>query len=396
MKKLGKNKDDQKRSNWGLILKLIATQRCNSRIDLAKATGLTKTAISQIVSEMIENDLIKEAEKDIRMEMGRNPVRLIISSKAPKFIGLLIERSLCSVVLCDLNLRIIKKEQIDKEWMNEEELLEAVFRLVDSMLDEKLPVAAIGVASIGPVNVAEGKIVNPFYFHGIHDIEIRRILEERYEIPVYFDHDNQSAALAEFLFGNAMGVQDILLIAIDRGVGSGIMVQGHRIHSTYGYAPEIGHITIDYRGKDCICGNKGCLEQYINSDSMMQKFRYITGKEMSYQQYMELTDQEEMNQVMQECVRHLTAGIISTINVLNSQMVLLGSHCCYWPDRYIRQIEDELNRVKFGNKNVRIPVKKVHFLMDAQLLGAACNAMNWIFNGEAPRVITSNKKKAGL
>jgi DNA-binding IclR family transcriptional regulator len=53
MKKLGKNRDDQKRSNWGLVLRLLATGRCSSRIDLAKATGLTKATITQIVGDMI-------------------------------------------------------------------------------------------------------------------------------------------------------------------------------------------------------------------------------------------------------------------------------------------------------------------------------------------------------
>lgn len=389
MKKLGKNKEDQKRSNWGLVLRLIATKQCNSRIDLSKATGLTKTAISQIVGEMMQQGILVESEKELRMETGRNPMKLIISPKAPKFVGILIERTYCAAVLCDFNLQILKREQTRKEWTSEEELLEDVFRLIDHMLSEGFPVAAIGAASIGPVNVAAGRIVNPNYFHGIHDVAIRDILEERYHLPVYFDHDNQSAALAEYLYGNGRGYQDILLVSVGKGVGSGIMVQGHRIHSTYGYAPEIGHTSIDYRGKQCICGNRGCLEQYVNSDVLLPKFHSVTGKELTYEQYMALTDQPEIDQIMQQCIRSLTAGILSTLNVLNSQIILLGMHCCYWPEKYIRQIEQEINRLKFGNKNVHIPVRKVHFLLDSQLLGAACNAMNWIFNGEAP-IITED------
>lgn len=386
MKKLGRNKDDQKRSNWGTILRLLATRQCSSRIELAKATGLTKTAISQIVGDMLEQGIIEEAEKEVRMESGRNPVRLVISPKAPKFIGILIDRNSCAAVLCDMNLQVLKRDVIEKEWMDREDLMEHIFLLVDSMLAQGYPVIAIGAASIGPVNITEGKIVNPYYFHGIHDVEVRRILEDRYNLPVYFDHDNQSAALAEFLFGNGSGYQDILLIGIGRGVGSGIMVQGHRIHSTYGYAPEIGHISLDYQGEQCICGNHGCLELYVNSDQMMRKFRQITGRDLVYEEYMKLTDQPEIEAVMQECIQRVTAGIVSTLNVLNSQIVLLALHCCYWPERYIQQIEREINRIKFGNKNVDIPVKKVHFLMDTQLLGSACNAMNWIFNGEVSRV----------
>ncbi|MDO5703093.1 MAG: ROK family protein, partial [Lachnospiraceae bacterium] len=111
MKKLGKNRDDQKRSNWGLVLKLVATGRCSSRIDLSKATGLTKPTISQIVGEMINKNLMAESEKEIRSEIGRHPTKIVISPRAPKVIGVLIDRRYCAAVLCDLNLRVIRREE---------------------------------------------------------------------------------------------------------------------------------------------------------------------------------------------------------------------------------------------------------------------------------------------
>lgn len=387
MKKLGKNKDDQKRTNAGLVLKLIATGQCNSRIDLAKTTGLTKTAISQIVGEMIDRGLVEESEKEIRMETGRNPMKLIISPKGPKFIGIQIGRVSCAAVLCDLNAHVLKEEWINQEWTNEEELFKAIFKLTDDMLAAGYPVTSIGVAAIGPVNVREGIITNPFYFHGIQNVPVRKVLEAKYHLPVYFDHDNQSAALAEHLFGNGKGTDDILMVSIASGVGCGIMVRGHRIHSAYGWAPEIGHITIDYRGKPCVCGNKGCLEQYVNSIHMMQKFKYITGKNLSYEQYMELTDIPEMDSAMKECATNLAIGIVNVINILNSQVVLLGMNCVYWPDKYIKLIEKQINEQKFGNKDNWIPVRKAAFGINSQVIGAACNAMNRIFNGEAPREV---------
>ena len=229
MKKLGRNKEDQKRSNWGLVLKLLATGRCSSRIDLAKTTGLTKPAISQIVGEFINKNLVEESEKEIRSELGRNPTKLIISSKAPKFIGILIDRAYCAAVLTDLNLKVIRRKTLPNECVSEAELMSNVYQLLDLMLEEGQAVAAIGAASIGPVNVSEGMIVNPYYFRGIHDVKIKKRIEERYRLPVFFDHDNQCAALAEFLYGNGRNYQDILLVSVSRGVGCGMIVQGHRI-----------------------------------------------------------------------------------------------------------------------------------------------------------------------
>ena len=92
MQKLGLNKDKQKKVNRGLILKLIATQQCTSRIDLSRSMGLTKTAISQIVGSLIAQDYLIETEKEYGEGVGRNPMGLNISPNAPCFAGLLIDR----------------------------------------------------------------------------------------------------------------------------------------------------------------------------------------------------------------------------------------------------------------------------------------------------------------
>ncbi len=388
MKKLGRNKDDQKRSNWGLVLMLLATGRCSSRIDLSKATGLTKPTISQIVGEMINQNLMEESDEEILSEVGRRPTKIVISPKAPKVIGVLIDRSSCAAVLCDLNLRVLKREEVRKEWCTEEELMESVYHLVDRMLEVREKVAAIGIASVGPVNVSEGIIVNPFYFHGIHDVKVRKLIEERYGYPVFFDHDNQCAVLAESLYGNGRNYQDMLLVSISRGVGCGIIVQGHRIHSSYGYAPEIGHVSIDHNGEICACGNRGCLEIYVNSLRIEEKLREATGKNLTYAEFMEITEEAEVDRVMLECVDNLTSALLSVINILNTQLILLGLDCCSWPDRYISRVEQEVNRLKFGNKNIRIPVKKTFFMRDSQLLGAACHGLNAMFNGDLPEIFS--------
>ncbi|MDO5703092.1 MAG: ROK family protein, partial [Lachnospiraceae bacterium] len=203
-----------------------------------------------------------------------------------------------------------------------QELVETVYALVDLLMEENENIAAIGIASIGPVNVSEGVIVNPYYFNGIHDVHIKELIEERYGYPVFFDHDNQCAALAEYLYGNGRNYQDMILVSISRGVGCGIIVQGHRIHSSYGYAPEIGHVSIDNKGPVCSCGNRGCLEMYVNSTHMQNKLQAITGKKLpSAAEYMLMSDMPEVDRVMKECVNNLSAALVSVINILNTQLI---------------------------------------------------------------------------
>ena len=102
MKKLGVNRDNQKKTNRGLILRLIATEQCTSRVDLARMTGLTKAAISQIVNELIDLDYLVETQKEQSADLGRKPVGLDISPNAPHYAGIQIFREGCRAVLCDM------------------------------------------------------------------------------------------------------------------------------------------------------------------------------------------------------------------------------------------------------------------------------------------------------
>lgn len=389
MAKLGVNRDNQKKVNRGLVLKLIATGQCTSRIELSRVTGLTKTAISQIVNELIAKDYVVESEKENTTELGRKPMGLEISPKAPRYAGVQVQRGYCEAVLCDMQMRILKNEKICKEWMNAEELMDAVYTLVDHMLEGESNVAAIGAVSIGPVSVNEGKILHPLYFNDVSNIPLRSLLEERYGLPVYFDHDNQSAALVEQLYGNGRGYQDILLVSVGCGVGCGIVVDGERVHTYTGYAPEIGHLSIDYKGIPCICGNVGCLERYVNSMVMEKRFKEALGQDLDYAEFYNMTDHPAVDAIMQDQIRMLTQGILNALNILNSQIVLLGMDCAYWPDKYIKLLENAINEKKFGNRDILVPVKKTRFLYQSQVVGAACNAISQVFNGELLNGISS-------
>ncbi len=382
MAKLGMNKDNQKRSNRGLVLKLIATQKCSSRIDLARETGLTKTAISHIVNEGIEKGMLVETSVQATPELGRNPIGLAISPDMPKIVGVLVQRGYTEAVLCDIQLNILRWERSEKECRSGEELIDEIFRLTDRMMEGEKDIIGIGCASIGPVNVTEGMIIRPLYFNGIHDVAIRDRLEARYHIPVCFDHDNQSAALAEFYYGNGKGYEDVLLVSVGRGVGCGVVVDGHRIHSYTGYAPEIGHISIDKNGRVCECGNRGCVEAYINSVSVRERMCRETGLDLTYRDFCARTDLPAVRAILDEITDDLVQALLNTLNILNSQVILLCVDCIYWPDEYIERIERLVNEKKFGNRGITVPVRKVRFLDKAQVLGAAANVVSRVFSGQ--------------
>ena len=226
METYGKNSSDIKRNNRGRVLQMVATGRCKTRQELVSSMGLTKMSISNIVAEFQEKNILVESGKKMGKGVGRRSVSLDISDKAPKVIGLLIVRDRVEAVLCDFRLHILHRMEKKLFKPSERELIDLMFTLVDSMLSFDDNVIGIGVSSLGPVNPETGIIMEPPYFYNIRNLQVSKLLETRYSLPVRIYQDNQSGALEEYLYGNGRGHENLMLLGLERGVGCGIIKDG--------------------------------------------------------------------------------------------------------------------------------------------------------------------------
>lgn len=378
--KTGQNSIDSKYYNRGLILRLIATGECRTRIELARATGLTKMTVTNIVAEFLEKKILTECEEEQTEVCGRNPILLQISEQAPKVIGLLIFRDRMEAVLCDFRMNILKRARVDFLELTEQQLVENAFELIDRMLQKENHVAGIGVAVIGPVDINTGTILNPVRFYGIKNLPILQILKDKYALPVYLDHDNNSAALAEKLYGVGKNAQDFIFLGISNGIGSGIISDGEVYHSRRGLESEIGHVSIDYRGPLCSCGNRGCLEMYASAFVIQRQLQEKTGRQESYASFCRRKE-PETEEIFEDMIEKISAALVSSIHILQPELIVLGHECIEWDDGYVKMLEDRINEKKMAKDSQIIPVKKAYFGKEAQLTGAAANVMIQIFKG---------------
>ena len=381
----GKNLSTSKQYNRGLILQLIATNEATSRIELATTTKLTKMTITNIVSEYIEHGIVEQCEEKITEGSGRNPIRLRIAEKAPTVIGLYITRDKIEAVLCTLGLEILNRKVMPFKTLKKEEVRQYSYHVIDQLLEETdLKVLGIGVAVMGPVDINNGIILNPPHFFGIENVNITQFLEERYGFPVVVDHDQNSAAQAEVLFGAGKNVQDFIFLGITKGIGSGFVSDGKVFHNKMGMASELGHISIDRNGKRCACGNRGCLEVYACVDAMEEKLRKVTGENHTFQEFCKMKKRRDVDKVLREMVNDIAVAIVSGINILHPQLVILGNECMDWDDKYVYLLEEKVNEEKFTQNYGRVPIRKAYFGKDSQLLGAAANVLYHIFSGKLP------------
>ncbi len=377
----GKNSISSKQYNRGLILRLIATQTCHTRVELARATGLTKMTVTNIVSEYIEKGILEESEAQETELRGRNPMELCISKKAPKLVGLLIFRDRITAVLCDFQLKVLAREEIGFTDLTKDQLTEYSFLVVDRILEREKNILGIGVAVIGPVDIKQGILLNPVRFYGIEKVPILEILRKRYSYPIYLDHDNNSAALAEKLYGSGKDVQDFLFLGISNGIGSGVVIHGEVYHNQMGLETEIGHVSIDYRGEMCSCGNRGCLEVYACTHVLLERFRRETGMDEAFSYFCHVQGNPVIDQIWEDILQKIGAVLISSVNLLHPEKIILGHDCMEWEESYLHRLEDIIHEKKVVQGRKRILVQKAHFGKDAQLVGAAANVMIQVFQG---------------
>jgi glucokinase len=91
------------------------------------------------------------------------------------------------------------------------------------------------------------------------------LLKDYYQVPIVLTNDANAAAIGEKIYGGAKSMSDFIVITLGTGLGSGIFVNGKVMYGHDGFAGELGHVTVNYNGRQCGCGRKGCLETYVSA-----------------------------------------------------------------------------------------------------------------------------------
>lgn len=385
MRRTGENSRVSSQHNRGLILRLIATGQCHSRIELAKETKLTKMTITNIVAEFRRNHILEEAEERPNDIRGRNPITVKVAPEAPKVIGILIGKTYCEAVLCDLDLQILERaKKIFDPDLTESGLIENICFLIDQMLQKEQKIFGIGIASIGPINGQHGTILNPSDFYGIQNVKVAETLRNHYNYPLLMDRDGNSAALAEALYGGGKENYDFIYLGIADEINSAVITGGELFRNRKGYAPEIGHVCINPHGISCTCGNHGCLQAYAGSVAVLTKLKKVTGENWTFEEFCSHASEEKIDQILKEMMEDISVALVNSINLLHPELILLGEEGVYLPDQYLAYLERKINANKFIQGQSDIAVKRAGFLKDARLLGAACNVILEVFHGNIP------------
>jgi glucokinase len=151
------------------------------------------------------------------------------------------------------------------------EYFKKISRLIQETLttiSSKYNLVGIGIGAPN-ANHKKCSIENPPNLNwGIVDVSIT--MKQYIDLPIAIINDANAAAIGELHFGAGKGKKNFILITLGTGLGSGIVVNGEIVNGQNGIAGEIGHIVYKENGRQCKCGQKGCLETYVSATGIVE------------------------------------------------------------------------------------------------------------------------------
>ncbi len=248
--------------NRSLVLQTLYRSGELSRADLARATGLTRVTISDLVADLIAAGLVVELGQRDEARPGKPATLLDINRTGHCIIGLDLSgaESFLGAVL-DLDGGVVERREVPLDDATGAAALDRVVALARELVAAaRTPVLGVGVGTPGIVD-RDGVVLTAPNL-GWTGVALRARLAEVTGLPVFVANDANAAVLAELSFGESHG--DLMVITVGHGVGAGLIIDGHQIVGSGSAAGEIGHVVVGTDGGlECACGKHGCLETWL-------------------------------------------------------------------------------------------------------------------------------------
>jgi predicted NBD/HSP70 family sugar kinase len=327
-----------KEHNRILVLKTIMGVECISRAEIARATSLTPTTVSDIVADLLAEGLVDEVGVGSSVG-GKSPILLGLVEDSRWLIGLDLAHNQFRGAVVNLRGKIRNLVTIPVNDRNGEDALALVYDILDQLVGEATqPLLGIGVGTPGLVNTAEGVVINAVNLNW-KNLPLTKLLQERYRLPVYVLNDSQAAAIGEYTYGKDHHADEhLVVINVRHGIGAGIVINGSLFQGDGGSAGEIGHVVVvPQGGLPCRCGNYGCLETVASAQAIVKRMRTLAGQApdtgvSASTQPVSLETIEQAykagdtlaNQVVTEAGQSMGKAIAGLVGVLNINKIVLS------------------------------------------------------------------------
>jgi len=320
-------------ANRRAVLSALTAEGPQSRADLARATGLSRTTVSTLVQDLISAGQAAETTDRGRPHKGgsgRPPLLVTATSARGVVAGIDVGHHHVRVAIADQSGSVLAEDlrPVDVDGHGAA-TLDRVTRMVRSLArasgTETGLLRGVGLCIPAPIDRRSAQIRSGI-MPGWRDLAPAEQLEERLGVPVSADNDANLGALAELHHGVAHGVADFVYLKLASGVGAGLVLGGRLYRGATGIAGELGHVQIAEHGQVCRCGNRGCLETEVSVPRLLEHVQPTHDEPLTVERLLELDASGDtgVRRVLDDAGRTVGRALADLCNSLNPTLLVIG------------------------------------------------------------------------
>ena len=272
-----------------------------------------------------------------------------------------------------------------------QDIVDSICEAVNISLDNaKLSlddIETVGIGTPGAANRSSGVVLYSNNM-GFDNTPLGKMLSDKLGKEIFVENDANAAAFGEYLAGAGKGYENVLVITLGTGVGGGVIIDG-KIYTGFNFCgAELGHTVIEYNGRPCSCGRKGCFEAYSSATALIT----ATKKAMEQNKDSKLWEiagsvenvdgktafdgmragDETSKQVVREYIEYLGCGLTNMVNIFQPQVLLIGGGVCKEGDNLTKPLKEIIAREAYcidPNSSTKLDICRLG--NDAGIIGAA-------------------------
>jgi len=382
----GKNTIQIQLENRSTLLRLLRENEYACRKDLAEMSGLTGATVTNLIRDLINIGLVSEA-RDYSGTRIRNSVPLKMNYENFLIIGVSLRRGFLSLAVSDLSGMVIEKQKLVVDFKESvQSVLNVICVEVQNYIDKyqsKGKIIGLGLSLPGPLNLKKGEIPYLTNFPGWKDVQVKKILKNKFKLPLIIDDVANAAAIAEKWFGQGRKYHNIISILVSRGVGAGVILDEKIYHGAFGFAGEIGHVSIDFHGPKCECGNHGCLELYCSILTLLKKAQEIYGVNIitGFEDLTERVKNGDKNlcNLIVDNGKYLGYAVVNLVNTFNPELIVLHGEMTRFGDLWLDSIKETVHGRLLPDIYSNLLIDYSSLQEDPSLLGTVAMVCDYIF-----------------
>ena len=371
-----------KRLNSAALLRLVKGEAGLSRADLAKRSGLTKSTVSLLVQELIDEGWLCERDATASGSLGRRPTPLQLDPGRLALLGAEIGVDYLNVVACNLQGQLLASRMQVYRHQDLAGTLQSLAQLIGqeyaALQQQGRTALGLGVGIPGTVDAA-GRRLGFVPNLDWHDMDIQAPLLEAlanagvHELATTVLNEANAAALSEYVFGTTQRTEPLVYLSLGIGVGGGIVLDDQLYQGHDGSAGEVGHTILQLDGPLCRCGRHGCAETFVSQRAVSAA---VTGTAEPILPISELASRLQRGEpavtaAVHRAGRYLGMLMQNLCNTVDPAAIVLGGPLCQLGAPFLDAARDSLKALEGRYDFHSTVVRQCQFGINACAVGAA-------------------------